>query len=66
MGLPNFDAPKFSYINDDNTEVTFFEMVLNLGSGVIVLPIIALIENFSICKTFGKLNETINRNSNPT
>uniref|UniRef100_A0A2H8TMS2 Sodium-independent sulfate anion transporter n=1 Tax=Melanaphis sacchari TaxID=742174 RepID=A0A2H8TMS2_9HEMI len=51
-GLPDFDFPKFSIMRENGTTVGFFEMVSNMGSGVIVLPIIALIENLSICKTF--------------
>jgi len=51
-GLPDFDFPKFSITRDNGTTVGFFEMVSDMGSGVIVLPIIALIENLSICKTF--------------
>ncbi|KAL4132116.1 hypothetical protein QTP88_009327 [Uroleucon formosanum] len=51
-GLPDFDFPKFSVMRDNGTTIGFFEMVSDMGSGVIVLPIIALIENLSICKTF--------------
>ncbi|XP_026818883.1 sodium-independent sulfate anion transporter-like isoform X1 [Rhopalosiphum maidis] len=51
-GLPEFDLPKFSIARDNGTTIGFFEMVSNIGSGVIVLPIIALIETISICKTF--------------
>jgi len=53
-GLPDFDFPKFSITRDNGTTAGFFEMVSDMGSGVIVLPIIALIENLSICKTFGQ------------
>lgn len=53
-GLPSFDLPKFSVTNDNGTTIGFFDMVTNIGSGVIVLPIIGLIETISICKTFGK------------
>lgn len=52
-GLPEFDVPKFSIMNSNGTTVGFFEMVSNIGSGIIVLPIIGLIETISICKTFG-------------
>jgi len=55
-GLPEFDLPKFSITRDNGTTVGFFEMVSEIGSGVIVLPIIGLIETISICKTFGQLN----------
>ncbi|VVC45753.1 SLC26A/SulP transporter domain,STAS domain [Cinara cedri] len=57
-GLPSFDPPKFSLpYNVTNGTATvnmlgLFEIISKIGSGVIVLPIIALIENISICKTF--------------
>lgn len=53
-GLPNFDVPKFSITNSNGTVVGFFDMVSNVGPGIIVLPIIGLIETISICKTFGE------------
>lgn len=53
-GLPEFDIPKFSVTHENGTTTGFFQMVSNIGSGVIVLPIIALIETISICKTFGQ------------
>jgi sodium-independent sulfate anion transporter 11 len=53
-GLPAFGLPQFSVTYDNGTTTEFFEMVSKIGSGVIVLPIIGLIETISICKTFGK------------
>ncbi|XP_025411068.1 sodium-independent sulfate anion transporter-like isoform X2 [Sipha flava] len=51
-GLPAFGLPQFSVTYDNGTTTEFFEMVSKIGSGVIVLPIIGLIETISICKTF--------------
>lgn len=53
-GLPEFSLPPFSVIQANGTTVGFFEMVSSFGSGVLVLPIIGLIETISICKTFGR------------
>lgn len=53
-GLPAFQFPKFSIAGDNTTEIGFFEIISNMGSGILVLPIVALIENLSICKTFCK------------
>lgn len=47
--------PRFSVAHANGTDVGFFEMVSAFGPGVIVLPIIGLIETISICKTFGSL-----------
>ncbi|XP_050432664.1 sodium-independent sulfate anion transporter-like isoform X2 [Adelges cooleyi] len=51
-GLPSIDFPEFSVAQTNHTAVGFFEMVSKMGSGVIVLPLIALLENISVCKTF--------------
>lgn len=50
-GLPDFDAPRFS-VRSGNETVGFFDMVSAMKSNVIVLPLIGLLENISICKTF--------------
>lgn len=57
-GLPSFQAPPFSVpeivVNGTVTQAaeTFGEMVSAMGSGIIVVPLIALLENISICKAF--------------
>ncbi|KAJ8928375.1 hypothetical protein NQ314_019106 [Rhamnusium bicolor] len=57
QGLPAVKPPPFGYYEDNNgTTVyhTFFEMISNLGSGIIVVPLITLLENIAVCKAFGK------------
>lgn len=57
-GLPAFQPPPFSIpeimVNGTVTQQgeTFGEMVANMGSGLIVVPLIALLENIAICKAF--------------
>ncbi|XP_017777984.1 PREDICTED: sodium-independent sulfate anion transporter [Nicrophorus vespilloides] len=51
QGLPEFKAPVFSVETEDGT-ISFIGMVKNLGSGLIVVPLIALLENIAICKAF--------------
>lgn len=53
--MPNIQPPPFSYIKYDNTTVTFVDMISNLGSGILVLPLISLMEDIAICKAFCKL-----------
>lgn len=53
-GLPAVQLPPFSYTKDDNTTVGFMDMISNIGPGIIVVPLIALLENISICKAFGE------------
>lgn len=50
-GLPDFNAPQFS-VQNGNVTMGFFDMVSVMKSNVIVLPLIGLLENISICKTF--------------
>lgn len=52
--MPTVQVPPFGFAKDDNTTVTFIEMLSNLGSGIIVIPLISLMEDIAICKAFGK------------
>lgn len=49
-GLPAFQAPPFSM--HPESDGTFWDMVTSMGSGLIVVPLIALMENIAICKAF--------------
>lgn len=61
-GMPDFRVPPFSIpdtLNATTGEViekgqTFSEMVSEMGSHLIVIPLIALLENISVCKAFGE------------
>lgn len=53
-GLPSVQPPPLFGITKNDTTTTLIEMVTNLGSGIIVIPLIALLENIAICKAFGK------------
>ncbi|XP_066903372.1 sodium-independent sulfate anion transporter [Halyomorpha halys] len=50
-GLPSVQLPPFS-VQRGNETIGFLEMCSELGSGIIVLPIIALLENIAVCKAF--------------
>lgn len=52
-GLPEFKIPPFGYTKN-NTYVSFTDIMGTLGSSMIVLPLIALLENIAICKAFCK------------
>ncbi|XP_050307293.1 sodium-independent sulfate anion transporter-like isoform X2 [Anthonomus grandis grandis] len=54
-GLPSLQPPPFGYtktINETEIHVSFFEMMSNLGTGIIVTPLIGLLETIAICKAF--------------
>ncbi|CAD0254260.1 unnamed protein product [Spodoptera exigua] len=50
-GLPRLSAPPFS-ASVDNSTVHFVDMVQQLGSGVIMLPIVMVLANIAIAKAF--------------
>lgn len=52
-GLPEFHLPQFSARRDNGT-VGFFDMVTTMKSNVVVLPLVGLLENISICKSFAR------------
>lgn len=58
QGLPSFALPP-THLNVNETltgkEETFVDMMRSMGSGLIVIPLISLMENIAICKAFGKL-----------
>ncbi|XP_050055447.1 sodium-independent sulfate anion transporter-like isoform X2 [Aphis gossypii] len=48
-GLPHFQWPEFS-----NSNESFLDIILFMGSGIIVIPLISLLENISLCRTFAE------------
>lgn len=67
-GLPSFGVPAFSLPGivgnatvgtEAQTGETFIEMVQHLGDGLFIVPIIAMLENNAVCKTFGKFTNRI-------
>uniref|UniRef100_A0A1B6MDT6 SLC26A/SulP transporter domain-containing protein n=1 Tax=Graphocephala atropunctata TaxID=36148 RepID=A0A1B6MDT6_9HEMI len=50
-GLPEWKLPPFS-VEQNNVTVGFLEMVTRMGQGIVVLPLVALLENIAICKAF--------------
>lgn len=49
-GLPSVQTPPFSM--EPDSDETFSQMVSSMGSGLIVVPLIALMESIAICKSF--------------
>ncbi|XP_050510181.1 sodium-independent sulfate anion transporter isoform X1 [Diabrotica virgifera virgifera] len=55
QGLPTVVPPPFSYhrnINGTVTNDSFTDMITKLGSAIIVVPLIAILENIAVCKAF--------------
>ena len=50
-GLPDFKIPPFS-INDGNTTLTFVDIMKDAGAGIIILPLISILENLAIGSAF--------------
>ncbi|KAL3274391.1 hypothetical protein HHI36_015786 [Cryptolaemus montrouzieri] len=55
-GLPHFSLPKFSTIHNNET-MHFTDMLHTLGSGILVVPVCAILTNVAIAKSFS--SETI-------
>lgn len=61
-GMPSFQMPPFSLPNIENKTTheiliegeSFSDLVSEMGYTIIIIPFIALLENMSICKAFGK------------
>ncbi|KAJ8973168.1 hypothetical protein NQ317_007509 [Molorchus minor] len=54
-GLPAVKVPPFGYEEERNSTTithTFLDMVTDMGSGIIVVPLITLLENIAVCKAF--------------
>ena len=51
--MPPFQAPPF-FIEFNDQTFNFAEICQNLGSAIIVVPIIAILESVSVAKSFGK------------
>ncbi len=61
-GLPPFEVPPFSTVDNSTTpptELDFMDMLSELGSGIIILPLIAILENVAIAKAFGKWRKNL-------
>lgn len=52
-GLPPFSPPPFTIVNGNRT-YTFTEAVGELGSGILSIPLIAILESIAIAKAFGE------------
>ncbi|XP_069683415.1 sodium-independent sulfate anion transporter-like isoform X2 [Periplaneta americana] len=50
-GLPAFNLPAFS-VQEGNSTVTFPEMVSELGLSVLIIPVVAILANVAIAKSF--------------
>lgn len=57
-GLPQFKLPPFSFESGNRT-YGFFDICSELGSGLIVVPIVAVLANVAIAKAFGKLTGVV-------
>lgn len=54
-GLPDFGMPPFS-TNLGNTTLGFVDMCNELGTAIVMVPIIAVLGNVAIAKAFGKFS----------
>uniref|UniRef100_A0AAR2KPT0 SLC26A/SulP transporter domain-containing protein n=1 Tax=Pygocentrus nattereri TaxID=42514 RepID=A0AAR2KPT0_PYGNA len=55
-GLPPFSPPSFSETTANGTHVSFNEILLDLGGGLAVIPLMGVLESIAIAKAFGSQN----------
>jgi len=53
QGLPDFQLPPFGFSNGNYT-VTFTDMCSEMGAGIAILPLVAMLEVIAVCKAFCK------------
>lgn len=53
-GVPSFEMPAFS-VERDNRTISFLEICSDIGSGLILLPLVSILANVAIAKSFSKL-----------
>lgn len=52
-GIPSFEIPAFS-VEKDNRTISFIEICEDIGSGLILLPLVSILANVAIAKSFSK------------
>lgn len=52
-GVPQFELPPFQFQHGNET-VTFVQICSDLGSGIVVVPLVAVLANVAIAKAFCK------------
>lgn len=57
-GMPEVKPPPFETVLNNQTQ-TFSEMASDLGSSIVLVPIIAVLGNVAIAKAFGKYRKII-------
>lgn len=55
-GLPPFSVPSFSEITTNGTHISFRDIMLDLGGGLAVIPLMGVVESIAIAKAFGSQN----------
>lgn len=53
-GIPSFQLPKFTATIDNTTTVDFLDICSDLGSGLFLLPLVSILANVAIAKSFCK------------
>lgn len=53
-GLPSVSLPPFS-TQVENKTYSFVDMATTLGSAIIIVPILSILQNYAIAKVYSKL-----------
>lgn len=55
-GIPPFRPPEFTIVVDDNVTMSTSECIQSMGIGIIIVPLVGVIESIAIGKAFGRKN----------
>lgn len=62
-GLPHVMPPPFGFTEENSNGTTVYisllDMLSDLGSGIVVVPLVGLLENIAICKAFCKYTQLV-------
>uniref|UniRef100_A0A8B9JQF2 Solute carrier family 26 member 11 n=1 Tax=Astyanax mexicanus TaxID=7994 RepID=A0A8B9JQF2_ASTMX len=56
QGLPPLSPPAFSETTQNGTTISFSEIILDLGGGLAVIPLMGVLESIAIAKAFSSQN----------
>lgn len=58
-GIPSFELPQFTAQIDNATTLNFIEICSDIGSGLFLLPLVSILANVAIAKSFCKITHFI-------
>ena len=58
-GIPSFELPQFTARIDNTTTVDFIEIASDIGSGFFLVPLVSILANVAIAKSFCMIDRVL-------